>query len=70
MHNADYGLVRRFWPTARPRSARSSTLVHDRDHTLTLEVVMPRVERRYPTRIYLYCYKTSLIRCGDNLNFL
>ncbi len=45
-------------------------MVHDRDHSLTLEVVDTQERIAISDEILLFCYKTSLLRCGDNLNFL
>jgi hypothetical protein len=70
VHNADYGVLRRFLAHGRTTFAQEFELVHDRDHSLTLEVFDAKGRRAVSDHVYLFCYKTSLLRCGDNLNFL
>ena len=70
VHNADYGVVRRFLANGKTTFGQEFDLVHDRDHTLTLEVVDAKGRKAISDPIYFYCYKTSIFRCGDNLNFL
>jgi hypothetical protein len=70
VHNADYGIVRRFLANGKTTFSQEFDLVHDRDHTLTLEVVDVNGRKAISDAIYLFCYKTSIFRCGDNLNFL
>ncbi len=70
VHNADYGLVRRFLAGGAKTFDQEIELVHDRDHSLTLEVTDTRGSKAISDEILLFCYKTSLLRCGDNLNFL
>jgi hypothetical protein len=70
VHNADYGVVRRFLAKGMTTFAREFELVHDRDHALTLEVTDMKGRQAVSDKVLLFCYKTSLLRCGDNLNFL
>ena len=70
VHNADYGVIRRFLGNGETVLAQEFNLVHDRDHTLTLEVTDLKGRRAISDKIALFSYKMSLIRCGDNLNFL
>ena len=70
VHNCDYGVVRRFLGGGQTTFAQEFNLVHDRDHTLTLEVVDTKGRRAISDKLYLWSYKMSLERCGDNLNFL
>ena len=70
VHNADYGVVRRFLADGATTFAREFELVHDRDHALTLEVTDRQGRKAVSDEVFLFCYKTSLLRCGDNLNFL
>ncbi|MBI2299282.1 MAG: hypothetical protein HYU66_10140 [Armatimonadetes bacterium] len=70
VHNCDYGLVRRYLGGGQNSFARAFELVHDRDHDLVLEVIDGRGRRAISDKLLLFCYKQSLLRCGDNLNFL
>lgn len=70
VHNCDYGVVRRFRAGGAKTFAQEFNLVHDRDHTLTLEVVDTRGRKAISDKVFLWSYKMSLERCGDNLNFL
>ena len=70
VHNADYGVVRRYLANGPTTFAREFELVHDRDHALTLEVTDGKGRKAVSDKVFLFCYKTSLLRCGDNLNFL
>jgi hypothetical protein len=70
VHNADYGVLRRFLAHGKTTFAQEFELVHDRDHALTLEVTDAEGRTAVSDSVYLFCYKTSLFRCGDNLNFL
>jgi hypothetical protein len=70
VHNCDYGVVRRFLPQGAKEFAQEFELVHDRDHTLTLEVTDTRGRKAISDKRFLFSYKMSLERCGDNLNFL
>lgn len=70
VHNCDYGVVRRFLGKGQTTFAQEFNLVHDRDHTLTLEVIDNKGRRAVSDKLFLWSYKMSLERCGDNLNFL
>jgi hypothetical protein len=70
VHDADYGIVRRFLATGAATFAQEFELVHDRDHAITLEVTDGKGRKAVSDQAFLFCYKTSLLRCGDNLNFL
>ena len=70
VHNCDYGVIRRFLAKGEKTFAQEFNLVHDRDHTLTLEVIDTRGRRAISDKAFLWSYKMSLERCGDNLNFL
>jgi len=70
VHNCDYGPVRRFLGGGQTTFAQELNLVHDRDHTLTLEVIDTQGRRAISDKLFLWSYKMSLQRCGDNLNFL
>jgi lysophospholipase L1-like esterase len=70
VHNADYGVVRRFLGNGQPTFAQEFELSHDRDHALTLVVTDTAGRKAISDKLLLFCYKTSLLRCGDNLNFL
>jgi len=70
VHNCDYGVVRRFLANGQTAFAQEFELAHDRDHTLTLEVTDMKGRKAVSEKIYLFSYKMSLFRCGDNLNFL
>lgn len=70
VHNADYGAIRRFLGHGQKVFAQEFNLVHDRDHTLTLEVTDGKGRQAISEKIFLFSYKMSLERCGDNLNFL
>ena len=70
VRDADRGLVRRFAGQGAPRLEREFELVHDQQHYLTLEVVDTAGRRAFADDIRLFCYKSGLFRCGDNLNIL
>lgn len=70
VHNCDYGVVRRFRAGGQKTFAQEFNLVHDRDHTLTLEIIDTQGRRAVSDKVFLWSYKMSLERCGDNLNFL
>lgn len=70
VHNADYGVERRFLGRGEATLAQEFEMVHDRDHALTLEVIDTQGRKAVSDKVLLFCYKTSLLRCGDNLNFL
>ncbi len=70
VHNCDYGVVRRFLGNGETTFAQEFNVLHDRDHTLTLEVIDGQGRRAISDKRFLWSYKMSLQRCGDNLNFL
>jgi len=70
VHDADYGVIRRFLGKGKKTLAQEFELVHDKDHYLTLEVTDGAGKVAVSTWVYLWCYKTTLFRCADNLNFL
>ena len=70
VHNCDYGVLRRFLANGKTVFAQEFEGAHDRDHTLTLEVTDTKGRKAISDKAILFCYKTSLLRCGDNLNFL
>ncbi|MBL7222760.1 MAG: hypothetical protein ISS72_02805, partial [Candidatus Brocadiae bacterium] len=70
VHDANFGVVRRFVGQGAQRVARDFEMVHDKQHFLTLEVVDTKGRRAISRYILLYCYKNGLYRCGDNLNTL
>ncbi len=70
VHNCDYGVIRRFLAGGAKTFAQEFNLVHDRDHTLTLEVIDTKGRKAISDKVFLWSYKMSLQRCGDNLNFL
>jgi hypothetical protein len=70
VHNCDYGVIRRFAGRGEKTLAQEFNLVHDRDHTLTLEITDTEGRQAISDKVFLWSYKMSLQRCGDNLNFL
>ena len=70
VHDANFGLLRRFDAGGAPRLGREFELVHDKQHYLVLEAIDSRGRRAISSYIFLYCYKSGLFRCGDNLNLL
>ena len=70
VHDANYGLARRFLGKGAKRLAREFEMVHDKQHTLTLEAIDAKGRRAVSNYLFLYCYKSGLYRCGDNLNTL
>jgi len=70
IHNCDYGVIRRYLPQGAKEFAQEFELAHDRDHTLTLEVTDTQGRKAISDKRFLFSYKMSLERCGDNLNFL
>jgi len=70
VRNGDYGVIRRFLAGGAKTLAQEFNLVHDRDHTLTLEVTDTKGRKAISDKAFLWSYKMSLERCGDNLNFL
>lgn len=70
VHDASFGLARRFDAAGARHLARAFEMVHDRQHFLVLEVVDRAGRRAVSKDLLLYCYKSGLYRCGDNLNTL
>lgn len=70
VHDADRGLVRRFLGHGEKQLAREFELVHDRQRCPTLEVIDTTGNRAFSTYVWIFCYKTQLFRCSDNLNIL
>ncbi|HEY3417236.1 MAG TPA: hypothetical protein VGM23_10165, partial [Armatimonadota bacterium] len=68
--DANYGVMRRFLGNNQPTLAQEFELAHDRDHYLTLVVVDGKGKMAVSDEVYLWNYKISMMRCGDNLNFL
>ena len=77
VHDANFGRPspamgtrRRFLGGGAKQLAREFEMCHDKQHFLTLEVLDARGRRAVSRYILLYCYKSGLYRCGDNLNTL
>jgi len=70
VHDADRGPIRRFQGHGKKQLARDFELVHDQQRYLTLEVVDQAGNRDFSRFIFVYCYKSGLFRCSDNLNIL
>ncbi len=70
LHDANYGVVRRYLGNGETTVTRDFELAHDRDHYLTLVAVDGKGKTAVSDEIYLWNYKTTLMRCADNLNFL
>lgn len=70
VHDANFGVVRRFLGNGAKQLAREFEMVHDKQHFLTLEVLDAQGRRAVSRYLHLYCYKSGLYRCGDNLNTL
>ncbi|MHB9026735.1 MAG: hypothetical protein ACYC7E_21600 [Armatimonadota bacterium] len=68
--DANYGIMRRYLGKGQPTLAQDFELAHDRDHYLTLVVIDGKGKTAISDEIYLWNYKTTLMRCADNLNFL
>ncbi|MBM4046184.1 MAG: hypothetical protein FJ279_13820, partial [Planctomycetes bacterium] len=69
-HDANFGLVRRFAGNGAKTLAREFEMVHDKQHYLVLEVVDTQGRRAVSSYALVFCYKSGLYRCGDNLNLL
>lgn len=67
---ASRGVVRRFDGGGKNTFAREFELVHDRDQYLVLEVEDSDGAFALSSAINIWCYKTSIFRCGDNHNLL
>ncbi len=70
VHDANFGVIRRFLGGGAKQLARDFEMVHDKQHFLTLEVLDAQGRRAVSRYILLFCYKSGLYRCGDNLNTL
>ncbi len=70
VRDANFGVVRRFDGNGEPRLEREFEMVHDRQHYLQLTVTDTEGRRAIGNYWLLYCYKSGLYRCGDNLNTL
>lgn len=70
VHDANFGVIRRFLGGGAKQLTREFEMVHDKQHFLTLEVLDAGGRRAVSRCILLYCYKSGLYRCGDNLNTL
>ncbi|MBU4365778.1 MAG: hypothetical protein KKF10_01445, partial [Verrucomicrobia bacterium] len=70
VHDADRGIIRRFFGHGEKQLAREFELVHDRQRCPTLEVVDTAGRRAFSIYVWVFCYKSQLFRCGDNLNIL
>jgi len=70
IHDANYGVIRRFIAKGERKFSKEFELVHDKQHYLTLEVVDNKNKRAFSHYILIYSYKQGLFRCGDNLNIL
>ncbi|MEI6166931.1 MAG: hypothetical protein WCS52_07030 [bacterium] len=70
VHDADCGTIRRFLGHGEKLLEREFELVHDQQHYLTLEVIDTAGQRAFSSLIKMFCYKSGLYRCGDNLNIL
>lgn len=70
VHDADRGVVRRFAGNGGKEIVREFEMVHDRTRYLTLEVTDVRGRKAFSQFLWIFSYKQSLFRCGDNLNIL
>jgi len=70
VHDANFGVIRRFIANGAKQLAREFEMVHDKQHFLTLEVLDTQGRRAISRYLLLFCYKSGLYRCGDNLNTL
>ncbi len=70
VHDANYGVVRRYAGHGAKELARQFEMKHDKQHYLLLEVVDTNGKRAISNFLFLKSYKYGLYRCGDNLNFL
>lgn len=70
VHDANYGIVRRYDGHGAKILAREFEMTQDKQHYLTLEVVDTNGKRAISAYQFIYCYKSGLYRCGDNLNTL
>lgn len=70
VHDADFGLARRFDGKGEKELSREFEMVHDRQHYLTLEVTDGAGKKAFSQYIAVFSYKQGFLRCGDNLNIL
>lgn len=70
IHDADRGIIRRFAGNGEKRLTREFEVVHDRRHSLVLEVTDTDGKKALSQDWRIFCYKQGLFRCGDNLNIL
>ncbi|HUS80328.1 MAG TPA: hypothetical protein VM283_03605, partial [Armatimonadota bacterium] len=70
IHDANFGVVRRFAGNGATELSREFEMVHDKQHYLALVVTDTQGRRAIGNYWLLYCYKSGLYRCGDNLNTL
>ena len=68
--DADRGIFRRFAGNGAKEIAREFEMVHDKNHYLVLEVTDTAGKKAISQYAFVYSYKQSLFRCGDNLNIL
>ena len=70
VHDADYGIVRRYTGSGAATLAREFEMVQDKQHWLALEVTDTKGRRAISRNYLVYSYKSGFHRCGDNLNIL
>ncbi|MCG2660216.1 MAG: hypothetical protein L6437_08235 [Kiritimatiellae bacterium] len=70
VHDANYGIIRRFAGNGEKRFEKEFELVHDKQHYVVLEVTDNNGKRAISRYQLIFCYKSGLHRCGDNLNTL
>ncbi len=70
VHDANFGVVRRFVAAGAKTFARDFEMVQDKQRYLVLEVVDTGGRRAVSWYLFIFCYKSGLYRCGDNLNLL
>jgi hypothetical protein len=70
VHDADKGIIRRFDGGGAKTFSREWDMAHDEQHYLVLDVIGTNGKRAISNYQFLYCYKSGLYRCGDNLNTL
>jgi hypothetical protein len=70
VHDADKGIIRRFDGGGAKTFSHEWNMAHDEQHYLVLDVIDTNGKRAISNYQFLYCYKSGLYRCGDNLNTL
>jgi hypothetical protein len=70
VHDADYGIARRYAGGGAGTLAREFEMVQDKQHWLALEVTDTKGRRAISRNFLVYSYKSGFHRCGDNLNIL